>query len=170
MRKEGLAVESFRKRFAVGVCLASMLVGLAWARDTVAQQGQGKYLTQASERLSNLIDKANADGYKLANNEFSIGGGWLKQGKEWVSLFAIPLSKEQEYRVLAAGDNDATDVDVQIVDANNPSKVLASDTATSAEAVVNFRPDTTQRYLIRVRVYASRNNLPAVCLGIILAK
>jgi hypothetical protein len=170
MNKQGLSVAGLRGRVVLGACLAGMAILLASASEAGAQKGQGQYVTQASQRLAGLISKANDDGYKLANNKFSLGGGWLKQGKEWVNLFTITLDQGKEYRILAAGDNDAMDVDVQVVDPDNINNALASDTARSSEAVVNFRPNNSKRYLVRVRLYASQENRPAVCLGIVMGK
>src|SRR5205823_3040850 len=64
-------------RFALGALLAAALVLLGPAPRASAQEGQGKFLTQATQRLIKLIAKANEDGFVLANNQFSIGGGWL---------------------------------------------------------------------------------------------
>lgn len=130
---------------------------------------QGKYITSASARLTKLIDLSNTLGYKLKNDSFSIGGGWLKQGAgNWVNLYTITLTKGNDYRFLAAGDQDSKDVDLQIV--NESGTVVASDTAVSNEAIVGFRPAATARYTVRLRLYASRDNVPCVCLGIMLVK
>jgi hypothetical protein len=145
-----------------------MLVMLAAAGPASAQQGQGKFITQASERLAKLVGEANGEGYKLASNKFSVGGGWLKQSSEWMTLYTINLEKGKNYRILAAGDNDARDVDVQLLDPND--KVMASDTKTDPEAVVDFRPKVSQRYQVRVRLFASRNDLPSLTLAIVMVK
>jgi hypothetical protein len=141
---------------------------LAFAAPAAAQESQSKYVTQAANRLTSLIDQANKDGFKLSNNKLSIGGGWLKQGSEWVALFPVVLEKGKAYRLLAAGDDDAMDVDLQIVDANGAT--LKEDTKNDPQAIVDFTPPTTQQYQVRVRVFASRENVPCVCLGIVLAK
>src|SRR4051812_18690224 len=83
-----------------------------------AQEGQGKFITEASSRLTRLIAAANKQGYNLPDNTFSVGGGWLKQGKgTWVPLFTVPLEQGKSYRFLAAGDMDAKDVDIEVQDA-----------------------------------------------------
>jgi len=168
MKHQGLSLRGLCGRFTLLVCLVSLLALLLGSGSSTAGQGQGKFLSQASERLAGLIGKANSDGYQLANNKFAIGGGWLKQGKEWGPLYTITLEKGKSYRVLAAGDNDAQDVDVQILDPND--KEMAVDTAKAAEASVDFSPKVTQKYLVRVRVYASQNNRPSLCLGVVMVK
>jgi len=150
---------------ALAICLLIGFNTTLHAQDS----GQGKYVNSASARLVKLINTANGDGYKLANNSFSIGGGWLKQtGTEWVTLYTTVLSKGTDYRLIAAGDMDAKDVDLQILD--DRGNVVASDTATSPEAIVNFRPSATARYTVRIRLFASAGNAPCVCLSILMTR
>lgn len=150
------------------LCVAVLVLVCGLATESVQAQPprQGPYITQATQRLIKLIDIANQDRYLLTDDAFSIGGGWIKKGPEWVTLYTVPLQAGKNYRVIAAGDNDARDVDVQIVDANG--NVVASDVATDSEAVVNYRAASSQRYSVRLRLYASDQDLPCVCLGIIM--
>jgi hypothetical protein len=164
----GLPVSIVVIRFsvAVAVSLAALLAGSGSA---FAQEKQGPFVAQASKRLTNLVSKANDEGYKLQDNKLSIGGGWIKQGNDnWVTLYSIVLEKGTAYRFLAAGDDDARDVDVQVVDGNG--KVVASDTKNDPDAVVDFTPPASQQFQVRVRLYASRDNVPCVCLGIVMSK
>lgn len=158
--------QGLRSRFVLGALVAGLLT--LSVGENRAQAQQGKYVTEASARLIKLINNANGNGYKLHDNTFSIGGGWLKQSNTWVDLFTMNLQAGKEYRFLAAGDADARDVDLQIVDANG--NVVAADVATNPEAVVNFTPQNNGRYLVRVRLFSSDNSLPCVCLAIALAK
>lgn len=153
--------------------LAFVTLVLAFATSQAQAQeeekSQGPYVTQATQRLVKLIAKANADGYLLTNNSFSIGGGWIKYDpKNWVSLYSVKLVQGRSYRFVAAGDNDAKDVDIQIVDRNG--KEVAVDEETNAEALVRFDPQETGEYMVRIRLYDSRNNLPCVCLAVVLMK
>jgi hypothetical protein len=168
MRNQQLASRGPWGRLALGVCLAGVVSVLGLAGRADAQKGQGSFLTQASERLAGMINKSNGAGYMLANNKFSIGGGWLKQGKEWVSLFTINLEEGKDYRFLAAGDNDAMDVDLQVVDP--AMTVVAKDTKRDATAEVDYKPAKTLRYLVQVRVFESRNNLPSLTLATVMVK
>jgi len=143
---------SLYRVLGVGIFLMGLLA-LRGASDNAYAQ-QGKYYTQAASRLAMLIDKANGDGYRLATNKFSSGGGWLNQGTEWVSLFTINLEAGKKYRFLAAGDEDARDVDLRVMD---PAKTeVAKDVATDKTAEVDYTPKTSLRYLVQVRVYDSR--------------
>lgn len=168
--KQGLSW-NLARRLACGSCLAVFVTVVSTCTSTsaLAGEGQGEYLTQASERLIKLVAKANADGYKLQNNSFSLGGGWLTQSQStWVPLFTINMEVGKNYRCLAAGDNDAKDVDLQIVDPSG--KVVAEDTGTNPQAVVNFSPRESGRHLIRLRLYESNKSLPCACLGIVTVK
>lgn len=136
---------------------------------TAAQAQQGKYLNSASARLIKLVDRANEDGYKFQNDSFSLGGGWLKQGTDrWVTLYTVSLQAGKSYRFLAVGDMDAKDVDIQVLDPDG--RTVASDTLAAPEAIVGYSPTKTGRYSVRVRLYASRDNVPSFVVAALLAK
>jgi hypothetical protein len=115
-------MKSTLRFLGVMILLFAGLLGLLSlvASDNIAsaQDGQGAYVTQSTARLTKLIDAGNKDGYTLQNNTFSAGGGWLKQSTtDWVPLFYVNLQAGKKYRFLAAGDNDAKDVDLEVQDA-----------------------------------------------------
>ena len=152
------------------ICLASLLALPASTASTHAQEGQGVYVTQAAAQLTKLVDTANKAGYKLQDNSFSIGGGWLKQSaNDWIALYTVQLNAGTKYRFLAAGDNDAKDVDLDVSEVGS-KKVVASDTAAAPTATVDYTPTTSGRYLVRIRLFSSDQNLPCVCLGIVMSK
>jgi hypothetical protein len=153
----------------LALSLASLCL-LLGVQNAGAQEGQGKYLTEATVRLTKLIDAANKDGFSLQDNSFSMGGGWLKKSKEWVGLYTVELKQGTAYRILAAGDADAKDVDVQLVDATDPTKLLKEDVDTSANASIEYTPAKTGRFLVRVRLYDSAGDLPCVCLAVVMTK
>ena len=160
---------SFRGRFALAMCLAGLMTVLVSENRASAQEGQGRYVTEAAARLTKLIDASNKGGFVLQNNSFSIGGGWLKQSQTaWVPLFTVPLVEGKTYRFLAAGDVDAKDVDLEVQDANGKS--VAIDTRTDPEAVVDFTPTTSGNYVVRIRLYDSDRNQPCVCLAVMMTK
>ncbi len=161
-----------RGRFALGAAVILAMAAVLPGETARAQQGQGQYLTEASSRLGKLIARANKDGYSLYNNQFSVGGGWLRQGQNnWVSLYTITLEAGKSYRLMAAGDADARDVDLQVKDLDGNEKAVDADT--KSEAVVDFSPRITQKYLVRVRLYDSAKDnqgrkLPCMCLAIVM--
>lgn len=150
------------------IAVASVVSMLLMTQAVQAQQG--KYVNSASARLVKLIDQANKEGFKLQNNGFSIGGGWLQQGTDnWVSIVTTTLNSGSTYRIVAVGDMDAKDVDVEVVDAVT-GKTVARDTLTNPEAIVDYRPTQTGRYTIRLRLYSSNNSAPCVVMAIILKR
>jgi hypothetical protein len=134
-----------------------------------AQEGQGVFITQAAARLSKLVDKGNKDKFNLQNNTFSIGGGWLKKGDAWVGIYTVQLEQGKAYRFLAAGDDDAKDVDLRLMDLKGKME-YAVDDRDDAEAVVNFTPKMSGRYLVQIRLYSSRKDFDAVCLSVVMQK
>jgi hypothetical protein len=155
--------------FAFSVCLVSLLAVQFSGNRASAQDKQGRYITEAAERLNKAIDKSNKDGFILANNRFSVGGGWLKQSKkDWIPLYTVQLTKGKTYRFLAAGDADAKDVDLDII--NEDKKSVAKDADTDPLALVDFTPKTSGLYTVRVRLYASRNSDPCLCLAVMMVE
>ena len=134
-----------------------------------ASAQQGVYVTQAAARLSKLVDKANKDGYELQDNSFSIGGGWLKKSNDWVGIYSVQLTEGQQYRFLASGDNDAKDVDLRIMDLKGKTQ-YAADVDVAADAIVNFTPKASGRYLVQLRLFDSQGDVPAVCLSVVMQK
>lgn len=70
-------------------------------------------------------------------------GGTIDQG--------FGLSKGQGYAFVAVGDDNANDVDLQLVDSNGD--VVAEDNDTDESAVVTFSPRQKARYYARVVMY-----------------
>jgi hypothetical protein len=167
MRKQLLSLGRRCGRLTL-VVLASVATVLLTG-STVRAQGQGEYLTQASERLTKLIAKANKEGYNLGKDKFRIGGAWLSMDKKkWVSLFTLTLESTKTYRVLAGGDNDAKDVDIRILDA--AGEEVAKDADPAPLAKVNYTPNKTGKFTIQLRLFASEANRPSLCLAIVMAK
>jgi hypothetical protein len=148
--------------FSLGVCLMSVLAVLGGADRASAQQG--KYVTQASTRLAKLIDAGNTDGFSLADNSFSLGGGWLKKSQnDWIPIYSVNLTAGKKYRFLATGDDDAKDVDIRIMDPKGTQ--VAIDESTAVDAVVNFTPKVTGKYSVQIRLYDSMGDAPCVCIS-----
>jgi hypothetical protein len=163
MRKFGSSAGSVR--FGLAMLVVSALVVAAPGNGTAQQVIQGQYVTEAAARLSKQVEKANKDGYEFQKNSFSIGGGWLKQSTQnWVPLYTLNLQAGKKYRFIAAGDADAQDVDLEIKDSNG--KTLKADVSTDPIAVVDFSPENTGKYLVRVRLYKSDRSVDCLCLAV----
>lgn len=160
-----LKANHMRSAMVIGLISAAALVVAA----NRAHAQQGKWVTQASGRLSKLIDAANKDGYELQNNAFSLGGGWLKKTQnDWIPLYSVQLKTGKKYRFLASGDSNALDVDIRLTDAKG--KEVVRDDSTAADAIVNFSPIATGRHTVYIRLYASEKNRDAVVLSVMMSK
>ncbi len=149
--------------------MASIALVFVGSNAKFANAQQGKYLTEATIRLVKLINAGNKAGYKLSDDSFSVGGGWIKQGRQnWVPLFNITLRAGRSYRFLAAGDADTKDLDIQVLDP--AGNIVAKDVLTAADAIVTYRPARTGKYQIRLRLYSSVKNYPCLCLAVMMAK
>jgi hypothetical protein len=157
-----------RRRVALGVCLTMALMFVS-AGSSAAQEGRSVYVRQTAARLSKLMDEAERDKFILPVNAFSIGGGWLNQSTDqWIPLFTVQLTEGKAYRFLAAGDDDTKDLDLEIQDSSG--KVVAQDVSVAADAKVEFTPQMSGRYTVRLRLYDSRNNLPCFCFATLVSK
>jgi len=169
MMNRGWFLRRLCRPIGLTVCLAAVGLLVGAGNRAAAQVGQGKYLEQAGEKLARLVNKANEDGYRLASNKFSLGGSWLNQSKsDWVKLFTINMEAGKKYRLLAAGDKDAEDVDLRVTDMEG--NVLKKDTARAATAEVDFTPKKTQRYMVELRLYASTNNRPSLTIATVMVR
>jgi serine/threonine protein kinase len=125
-----------------------------------------KYMNAAVVRVTNLADKANTLNNFGYDNGISILGGWVEEKKNLT--VTLTLTGGVQYLFLAAGDNDAVDVDLEILDAGN--NVVAKDTDTNPDAVVNFTPPANGKYTVKMTLYQSKNKVPCVCVTVVLKK
>jgi hypothetical protein len=133
-------------------------------------RGDGTYFAQASTRLVNLINQAKKDGYDFQDNQFSLGGGWLEHDPStFVPLFQVYLKAGVQYRLLAAGSNDAKDVDLHLTSPDGKI-VYAKDEGTEPEAHVNFTPKIDGLYIVRLRLYDSKDQKHCVCVTLLMQK
>jgi hypothetical protein len=133
------------------------------AHDTDAQERSktSKYLKEAAEVLSGLMGRAEDDGFRL-EKAMTLAGGWIDKSDKWTGLYQLTLQEGSTYRFMAAGDIDATDVDIRLTDPSG--NVMVKDESVARTAVVNFTPRKTIFYTVEIRLYASSNNVPCVCL------
>jgi hypothetical protein len=123
-------------------------------------------LKQAFNRVTdNAALGGKIGGYGYIDG-ISIMAAWIDKGEK--TTFTLTLEANVEYLFLGAGDQDAQDVDLTILDDQN--RVVAEDTRDAADAVVKFTPRVTGRYTMELILFKSRNNLPCVCAATILRK
>lgn len=151
-----------------GMCvyiLALMLFG-GMAQPAHAQgKATGQFLDAAVVRVTDIAAKAKFAQYGYADG-LSILGGWVD---EKASLsFSMELQKGVDYLLLAGGDNDALDVDLELQDATGIA--LAADAGFDPEAIVQFTPRQTARFTLKLTLFKSRQKVPCVCVATILKK
>lgn len=153
--------------------LAAVVVGCCIASPKVdAQENTAVYGKEAFSRLHGHLNLAAKQGFGIQSKEGTIFGGWLPKGmpgvkSKWYELKKMNnLDPNKVHRVIVAGDFDAKDVDVEIL--NRAGNVVASDTRVGREAIATFRPVQGDEYRIRVRLFNSRDN--CVIIGTIMSK
>ena len=155
--------------FAGGRLVPLVLVNLLFAGITAPVHAQGKttgqFMNEAVIRVTNVANGVKFINYGY-NEGISILGGWVD---EKASLnFTTPLQAGKEYLFLAGGDNDAQDVDLEILDSRN--NVVAADVRVAPDAVVAFNPKVGGTYTLRMTLFKSNNRVPCVCVTTILRK
>jgi len=141
----------------VAVLCTGVVLG---TQSRVRAQG-GEYLTQALGRaVTATQDLQNGTSLGLeSGGKPAVMGGWMDQG-ESVSI-RRDLEVGVRYVFIAGGDDDAIDVDLEILDASGNR--LVHDTATDSIAIVEFRPYSTEPYEIRTTLYRSNGPSVVVC-------
>jgi len=82
-------------------------------------------------------------------------GGYLTEGA--TVEFEMTFQSGTRHLILAGGDSDATDVDVEVIE-KRTGRTVASDNSVGPYGLVRFTPTTSDFYLLRVRLYGSRTN------------
>lgn len=145
-----------------GTCFLIAGGGMAHAQG----RDSGRYLSEAFTRVTdnaNIAKQVVGYGY---NEGISILGGWVDQGNHL--RFTLPLKGGTSYLFLGAGDKDAEDVDLEILNENG--KVLAADVRVAADAAVEFTPQVDGAYTLKLTLFRSNQKAPCVCVATILKK
>ena len=127
----------------------------------------GPFLVQAMTRVTNLAANAKQLGGYGYNDNISIMAAWV-EGKRSIS-FGYPLTAGTDYLFLAAGDNDARDIDLAITD-NYDNRTVALDQGSEPEAIAPFTPRFTGSYTLKLTLFSSRDNLPCICSLVVLKR
>jgi len=159
-------VKSLVWKAAAAALVGLLALGVLASPAQAQGKASGTYLKEAFNRVT---DNA-ALGGKIGNYGYidgiSIMAAWLNSSGK--ATFTLTLDANVDYLFLGAGDADALDVDLTIL--NDKNEVVAEDTRTAADAVVTFTPKVTGRYTMELILYKSKNNVPCVCAATILRK
>lgn len=148
------------KRYAIAVLV---LIGSA---ALVRSQGQtsANFLQQAFVRVTDSAAGAAKLGNFGYQEGISVLGAWVKHRDS--CDFSIPLSKGVNYLFVAGGDNDAQDLDLDILD--GAGNKLAGENRVAPETMVTFAPPADGFYVMRLTLQRSRKNFPCVCVACVL--
>jgi hypothetical protein len=154
--------------------VASVIVGLVVTGAPIGADNtdSATFAKEAFDDLLGLLKKADQNGFRMEPKTTTMFGGWLPKGngagnEPWVPMLTLRnVSPNKQYRIIASGDNDTTDLDLRVVDP--AGKIVAIDGTVFRDAEVTFRPARQQDYVIELRLYKSRDH--CVCMGAILLK
>ncbi len=136
------------RRLSLPAAVGLVLAGGATAQAAPAEQwAPGAYMEQALGRVmgAGLALDEKLD-YGFDGDGFCLLGTLLRP--EGATAFNRPLKKGETYAFVGAGDDDAKDVDLEILD--EAGNVLASDTQEDSVPVIEFKPKKSGNYVIRV--------------------
>lgn len=120
---------------------AFLFLGL-WLGTTVPPL-TGQPTDQVWGQLEDQSALAHNEGYKRLNYMI----GFLDNGKEPVNNWPVYLVAGSSYRIVGVCDNDCTDVDLSLEDANRT--VVASDLLEDDIPIIEFAPTAGATYWIR---------------------
>ncbi len=152
-------------------CLA-LLMAMSFSLTTLApvpaaaqeEWVPGKFMTQAIGEMLDAADLLNRKiGYGYADG--ACMAGVLLYPKKTYAMNRR-FEKGVEYAIVAGGDEDASDVDVEILDERG--NVVAKDDREDRMAVIEWTPETTGTYVIRVKLFDAE--LESFCAFAILQK
>jgi hypothetical protein len=148
------------KRFGIVALALALVLSAAWPQGQVSVN----YWRQAFLRVTESAAAAAKLGNYGYQRGISILGAWV-DSKDQCS-FSIYLEKDVNYMFVAAGDNDAQDVDFEILDA--AGKTLASEDRNAPDATVMFTPAEGEYYTMKLTLAKSRANLHCLCVVCVL--
>jgi hypothetical protein len=99
--------------------------------------------------LSNIKTNLELDGYRCKK---SLGGRYLQQGQAYDDYNT--LYKNISYKLIAAGNMYATDIDIVLHDENH--NVIAKDNSSDATPVVDVTPRWTGLFHAKVNMYSGK--------------
>ncbi len=149
----------------VMTCACFLAAETAQAQETASTWTPGTFVAQS---LNSCFDAGQvflteAD-YGYDDDGISLVGTYM-QPYEYYSLTKF-FDQKESYIIIAAGDEDATDVDLRILNAN--SEVIAEDNETDRIAIVEFTPRLGADFMIEVELYDA--NVASFVSFIILRK
>jgi len=150
----------------------ALVLSLALATPAAAQpKHAATYLNEAFTRATEIakaLNKKLGYGYAKEANP-SILVGWVNQGGR--KEFTWNLQGGVEYVLLADGDLDATDVDLEVFAGEDTrGQPIVQDLRLNREAVVTFTPRFNGKFTAKLSLAGSTNNVPCACAMVLMRK
>ncbi len=128
--------------------------GMGASALSAAEWPPGKYMTQALAEMMVLVRTVTDDTEFGYDSGICLVGVYMLPGQ--THTFSASFIGGTEYAVIAGGDQDCTDIDLAVLDANGG--VLDSDTRTERLAIARFTPAVNTDGTIQVRLEGARRD------------
>ncbi len=131
------------------VMLAAFIAMLSSGLKASAEWTPGYYMAQSLDTCFNAADRFLGETEYGYAPQISLVGTYMSQGDVYPML--KNFERNGNYVIIAAGDEDATDVDIRVLDGNG--NVLAEDMETDSLAVIEFNVDRDGQYRIEAELF-----------------
>lgn len=135
-------------------------LGTLFSTPCQAEWIPGKYMAEALTEMLSTVRTVNDKipwGYDDAG--VCLSGVLLSKGATY--SLGREFVEGKQYAILAGGDSDARDIDLQIL--TESGQVVAQDRDAKRGAVVVFTPDDTAKFVVRIKLYDSRADAKCFC-------
>ncbi|MEZ6104844.1 MAG: hypothetical protein R3B96_01690 [Pirellulaceae bacterium] len=134
------------------------------AQEEESEWVPGKYMIQAVGEMLDAADVLQRDlKYGYAEGACMVGVLLQPQGDYTMTR---RFEKGIEYAIVAGGDEDASDIDVEILDSKG--NVVIKDDSEDRLGVIEWTPTTTGEYRVRVKLFEAR--IESFCAFTVLRK
>lgn len=127
---------------------ATALTCLLACQFAAAQWSPGEYMAQSLDECFALADEYQADGFGYAA-DVSLVGTYMYAGDSYGMTKS--LARNQNYVIIAVGDEDALDVDLRVIDSRG--EVIAEDIETDPIAILDFNAGRGGECTIEMELY-----------------
>lgn len=134
--------------------LVCVMLGVGTSALPAAEWPPGKYMTQALAEMMVLVRTVTDDTEFGYDSGICLIGVYMLPGQ--THTFSARFLAGTEYAVIAGGDEDCTDIDLAVLDANG--RVLDSDDRTERLAIARFTPGVNTDGTIQVRLKGARRD------------
>lgn len=143
--------------------LALVAIGAGGAGRAARAQDPSEYVGQAVGRLAGSIINASREADVGYNDGLSLFGAFMEKGTS--TALSQELLPGRTYLIAGSGDDDATDVDLEIFYPDG--RLAASDTEVDALPVVAFTPTQRGYYSIKLELHEGQTRTSFCAMAIL---